>query len=62
VIKFRDSGHDIFLIDKNPEEMSKDNAEWLTKYALAIGTCLTFNNTPRQIMCRLIKSETVNAK
>ena len=62
VIKFRDSKRDIFLIDKNPEEMRKDNAEWLTKYALAIGTCLTFNNTPRQIMCRLIKSEAANAK
>jgi hypothetical protein len=62
VIKFRDSKRDIFLIDKNPEEMRKDNAEWLTKYALAIGTCLTFNNTPRQIMCHLIKSEAANAK
>ena len=62
VSKFRDSGRDIFLIDKNPEEMRKDNADWLNKYALAIGTCLTFNNTPRQIMCRLIKNESANVK
>ena len=62
VMEFIDTKRNIFLIDKNPEEMRKDNAEWLTKYALTIGSCLTFNNTPRQIMCRLIKSEVANVK
>lgn len=60
--KFSSSGQDIFLIDKNPEEMSIDNAAWLNDYSLKIGKCLTFNNTARQIMCRLIYSDKANVK
>lgn len=60
--QFIGSGREIFLIDKNPEEMSIDNAAWLNDYSLKIGKCLTFNNTARQIMCRLIYSGKANVK
>lgn len=60
--QFIGSGREIFLIDKNPEEMSIDNAAWLNDYSLKIGKCLTFNNTARQIMCSLIYSDKANVK
>lgn len=62
LIQFSRSGRDVFLIDKNPEEMLADNALWLEVYSLKIGKCLTFNNTPRQIMCRLIYTDKSNVK